>query len=314
MAAFFNGVSAVIVLIMLMSLGYILGLVGWISPAEKKFISRFTINVAVPANCIVSLLNNLDRDGLVHALVPLLSGTVSIGLTLLLGALVAKGMKLPQNRWGVFAAMVGTSNTTFVGLPVTIQIFGAAAVPNLMIYYLPSATLLQTVAVMMIEASGSKEKKKLTLGVILKKIFTKAPIIGICIGLTLLITGLYPPALVKTAMTYVGNTVVPLAMVYCGYVVYEVGLKNLRFYRGIPTMLVLRLAVSPLICLAVCSLLGVEGVYRGVFTVVSALPVVSQIPVMSGEYGADETYAATGACLSMLGCFLTIPILMALLG
>ena len=34
---------------------------------------------------------------------------------------------------------------------------------------------------------------------------------------------------------------------------------------------------------------------------------------MAGAYGADEEYAATGACLSMLGCFLTIPVLMLIL-
>ena len=50
-----------------------------------------------------------------------------------------------------------------------------------------------------------------------------------------------------------------------------------------------------------------------VFIVESALPVVSQITVMAGAYGADEEYAATGACLSMLGCFLTIPVLMVIL-
>jgi hypothetical protein len=42
--------------------------------------------------------------------------------------------------------------------------------------------------------------------------------------------------------------------------------------------------------------------------------VVSQVTVMAGAYGADEEYAATGACLSILGCFVTLPILMLILG
>ena len=314
MSGFFNGVSAVIVLILLMGLGYLLGLLGWIGPAEKKFISRFTINVGVPVNCVVNLLNNLDREHLAEVLIPLLSGTVSIALTLVLGAVVAKAMGLPLHRWGVFAAMTGTSNTTFVGLPVIIQLFGSGAVPLLMVYYLPSSALLQTAGVMLVEASGSGKHQKMTLRLLLQKIFTKAPIIGITVGLTLLISGLRPPELVMTAMGYVSGTVVPMAMVYCGYVVCEVGLRNLRLYRGIPTMLLLRLGISPLICLGVCALLGVDGLYRSVFTVAAALPVVSQIPVMSGEYGADETYAAAGFCLSMLGCFVTLPVLMYFLG
>ena len=80
-----------------------------------------------------------------------------------------------------------------------------------------------------------------------------------------------------------------------------------------PTMLIIRLIISPLICAAFCTLGGVSGLAMRVFIVESALPVVSQITVMAGAYGADEEYAATGACLSMLGCFFTIPVLMLIL-
>ena len=63
-----------------------------------------------------------------------------------------------------------------------------------------------------------------------------------------------------------------------------------------------------------CRLFGVTGFAHDVFVVESALPVVSQITVMAGAYGADERYAATGATLSTIGCFFTIPVLMVLLG
>lgn len=46
----------------------------------------------------------------------------------------------------------------------------------------------------------------------------------------------------------------------------------------------------------------------------SALPVVSQVTVMAGDFGADDKYAATGATLSTLACFITIPVLMVLMG
>ena len=79
-------------------------------------------------------------------------------------------------------------------------------------------------------------------------------------------------------------------------------------------LLVLRLVGAPVICVAFCSLFGVTGLARDVFVVESALPVVSQITVMAGAYGADEKYAATGSCLSIFCSFITLPILMLLLG
>ena len=60
--------------------------------------------------------------------------------------------------------------------------------------------------------------------------------------------------------------------------------------------------------------MGMEGLPLKVFVVESALPVVSQVTVMAGAYGADEEYAAIGACLSILASFVSIPILMLILG
>ena len=130
----------------------------------------------------------------------------------------------------------------------------------------------------------------------------------------LLVLGLRPPELVMRFASQISGSVTPLALIYCGYIVYEVGLKNLRFLQGMPTMLVIRLIISPLICAAFCMLGGVSGLAMRVFIVESALPVVSQITVMAGAYGADDRYAAIGATLSTVGCVITIPILMLVLG
>ena len=44
--------------------------------------------------------------------------------------------------------------------------------------------------------------------------------------------------------SYISGSVTPLALIYCGFIVYEVGLRNLKLLPGLPTMLVLRLAVA----------------------------------------------------------------------
>lgn len=313
MTSFFNAVSAVLMLFLLMAVGYLLGRKKWLTASEKKFLSRFVVNVAVPANCVVSMLDNLDRSELVHAVVPVAAGTVSICLTLVLGAVMAQALKLPRSRWGVFTAMVGTSNTIFVGLPVTIELFGAAGVPSLMLYFLPSATLTQTVVVALIERAGAAQSEKQSVKDMALELLTKPPVVGILAGILLVAVDQRPPDLIMNFLGYISSTVTPLALIYCGFVMYEVGLSKLRLLPGLPLMLFLRLIISPMLCYGVCRLFGVTGMDLGVFTVIAALPVVSQIPVMAGDFGADEEYAATGACLSMLGCFLTLPILMLIL-
>ena len=73
MEGFFNALSASLVLLMLMSVGYFMGRLGWMSAQEKSFVSKYIINIAVPCNCLVGLLENLDRDSLTQAGVMLLS-------------------------------------------------------------------------------------------------------------------------------------------------------------------------------------------------------------------------------------------------
>ena len=174
--------------------------------------------------------------------------------------------------------------------------------------------ITQSLVVLLVERSGTTVPRKLRLWDVVRDIFTKPPILGVLTGVLLLVMDLRPPEQVMKFSQYIGDTVTPLALMYCGFIVYEVGLRNLRFLKGIPTMLVIRLVISPIICLGMCTLTGITGLARSVFIVESALPVVTQITVMAGAYGADEEYAATGACMSMLGCFFTIPVLMLLLG
>jgi hypothetical protein len=210
--------------------------------------------------------------------------------------------------------MAGTSNTLFIGLPLSTQLFGDVCIPYVMVYYLSSALLTQSLVVLLVERSGTVKSKGLGLPGLLKDVFTKPPILGVLTGAVCLALDFRPPELFMKFSNYMSGTVTPLALIYCGFIVYEVGLKNLRFLRGHPTMLIIRLFIAPLICAGVCALAGIGGLARKVFIVEAALPVVTQITVMAGAYGADEEYAAVGSCLSMLGCFFTIPVLMLILG
>lgn len=314
MAGFFNAVSACLVVLLLMAVGYFMGVKGWMTAAEKNFLSRFIINIAVPANCIVGLLNNLDRADLARAGVQMLSVLLGVGITLLLSMGAASLLRLPRERWGVFATMAGLSNVLFIGIPVCTQLFGEACVPYVMLYYLGNTTFLQSVGILLVERSGDRGRQPGGPGRFLRDIFTKPPILGVLLAITLLLLDVTPPGPVMRFAGYISSTVSPLALIYGGFIVYEVGLKNLRFLRGLPTMLVIRLAVAPVICWGCCRLFGLEGLVRNVFLVESALPVVSQVTVMAGAYGADEEYAATGTCLSIFGCFVTLPILMLMIG
>ena len=310
MAEFLNAVSAVFVIFLIMMVGYLLGHLGWLTPSEKRFLSQYVVNIAVPVNCIVSLLDHFRREELMGAGVMLLASACVAALTLLLSAGAAALLKLPRNRWGVFVAMAGLPNTLFIGMPMITQLFGEVGLPYMMTYYLATSCFTQTAGVILVERAGAKESGSHDPLTMLADLLKKPPVVGVIAAVIMLVLDLRLPAVLMKAAGYISNTVTPLALIYCGFILYEVGLKNLRLLPGLPWMLLIRLILSPVICLGICMLFGITGLNRSVFIVMAALPVVTQVTVMAGAYGADEEYAATGASLSMLGIFITIPVLM----
>ena len=77
--------------------------------------------------------------------------------------------------------------------------------------------------------------------------------------------------------------------------------------------MIFRFLLVPGVSFALCALLGIEGLARSVLLVETAMPVVTQTVVAAADYGADEQFAAQGAALSTLACFVVIPVLMLIL-
>lgn len=315
MTSFFDAVSAVSLLLMLMGTGYFMGHRGWMGKGEKAFLGKFILYIAVPANCVTGILNHINMD-LLHSVGPMVGvAFISVGGTLLLSVITARCLKIPKNQSGIFSAMAGLSNVIFIGLPVTTQIFGEAGVPYLMVYYLANTTFLQTAGMLLVQQSGQGQRvKKQPITIFLKNFLLKPPIIAIVASIFMMVMSIRPYPIFMRYAEYISGTVSPLALIYCGFILYEVGIKNMRPMRGHMTALVLRLVIAPVICWGIAVTMGMSGLALGVFVLVSGLPSPSQIPVFAGTFGADEKYAATGACLSVFGCCITVPIIMMFIG
>ena len=309
MAAFMNSISVVTLLFLLMGVGYFLGKIGWIDGRVKKFLSLFVVNVCVPANCLTGILNNMTHEDLLASWKYVLVAAASILINLVIAITAAHFLRLPRSRGGVFIAQSFLANTIFIGVPVCTQLFGDVSIPYLMMYYLASTTFNQSLAMLLVSHAGTGGAKKITPAGLLHDIVTKPPIIGIIVSVCCLVIGYRPPALIMNFAKYLTNCVTPLALIYCGYIIYDLGLKNLKLMRGIPTMLFLRFPVAALVCYACCRLAGMSGLMLQVFVIEASLPVVTQITVMAGAYGADEKYCATGTIISYFLMFVTLPVI-----
>ena len=223
MESFLHAVTSVTIILLLTATGYFCAVRGWMSPQAKRFISRFTMSVAVPCMCVYGLTNNLTHELLAESpgflLVPFLSTVGAFLLSLLVGML----LKLPRRRLGVFMMMCSVSNAIFIGLPMCTELFGETCTPYVMLYYLVNTSFVQLVGLSLVRwagESGGFDRR------MLKKFLTTPAVLGVFLGLFLVWFNLRLPPLVMSYCKYMNNLVTPLALLLTGYIIHELGLKS----------------------------------------------------------------------------------------
>ena len=310
MEGFLHAVASVTLILLLTATGYFCAAKGWMSPQAKAFISKFTLSVAVPCMILYGFKKDLTKELLLHSgsflLVPLLSTLALLFLSLLVGRL----LKLPRRKLGVFMMMCSVSNAIFIGLAMCTELFGDTCTPYVMLYYLVNTSFTQLVFLSLVRWSGESGGFSLHM---LKKFLTTPAVIAVFIGMALVWSEVELPSLVMSYCRYMNNLVTPLALLLTGYIIHDIGLKNVRLDRDLGIAMIFRFLLAPALSVALCRAFGVTGLAHDVLIVETAMPVVTQTVVAAAEYGADEEFAAQGAALSTIACFVVIPVLMLIL-
>lgn len=310
MAQLANSLGAVALILLMAAVGYVCGMAGWVKREHKEFIVKLIINVCVPLMCFNNFFTSISLSMLQDAGTLFLIAILGMCCTVLLAFLLAKLLRVEQARFGGFVVMCALSNSLFVGLPMCLELFGPAATPYVMIYYIVNTTFFWT-AGRFILSYGAKAAAPFSFKGAIKGVFNP-PFVSLILSALLLLLGFKPPELLLSFSKYMSNLVTPLSLLYVGFVIYEKGLKRLRLDLPMAGVLAMRFAVAPLITFGFCAAFGIIGIQRGVFTLEAAMPVMIQSVVVASSVGADEAYQATGLTLTTLACFVAVPLLMLL--
>lgn len=311
METFVNSLESVAIVFLLTALGYFCAARGWMDQTAKKFVNKFLTHVSIPLMCVYELTSRLDRGTVLESL-PLIGASFAALLLTLLLAVVLDRLLLhvERTRKGIFLMMCPTTNSLFIGLAMCTQIFGDAAIPHVMIFYMADTLMIQLVCQPLVRRYGTLQAgKRLSVLDILKT----PTVIGVLLGVIgVLLNVQLPYVLGQTAM-YVGRTNTPLALLLTGYIIYDTGLKNLKIDRDQLAVILFRFVVCPAAAFGLALVLGLSGLMRNVLILEAAMPVLSMSVVYASAYGADERFAAQGSALTTLGCFIIIPLIVLIL-
>ena len=329
-----NSLASVAIVMCIVAVGWLFAHKGYIRREHKGLMTKLIINAGMPALVMSNILGSLDLDSLGNPLMLIGIPVLSMATTLAIGLILAAVFKPSPARRGGFIVMCAFSNSIFVGLPMNTGLFGDAAVPYVMIFYMVNTTFFWTVGNYLINKSGAAARGETVrpgFGKSLKKLLSP-PLIALSIAIPLLVMEyllrknagfmaafeassaygvitLVQRSFVKMC-GYVGNIVTPLALLYIGSALHEYGFKSLKPDRDMLLSIAVRFIAAPATMLLLCRLLGLGGVGSGVFVVEAAMPVMTQAVVLAASCDADESFVAAGMCITTLGCFILVPILM----
>ena len=311
MDIFLKSISGILVILGMILVGFVIGEKGWFDDKSRGLLAKLVTQVALPCYMLYTITQRFTAADLLKMLPALRFPALSMVILLGIATAVARIFAVRQDRRGLFISMFFNSNTIFVGLPINQALFGDDSIPYVLIYYMCNTTFFWTLGTYLIQRDGEGEAR-FDLKTSLKKVFSP-PLMGFLLGLVLVMLQIKLPAFLASDLQYLGNLTTPLSMIFIGLSVSHVGVKQLVLGKDQLLILLGRFLVAPLLMATIVYWVPLPSLMKQVFIIQSAMPVMTNAPVVASLCGADSDYAAVMVTETTLATMVVIPILMLLM-
>lgn len=311
MDIFLRSISGILVILGMILVGFVIGEKGWFDDKSRGLLAKLVTQVALPCYMLYTITQRFTAADLLIMLPALRFPALSMVILLGIATGVARIFAVRQDRRGLFISMFFNSNTIFVGLPINQALFGDASIPYVLIYYMCNTTFFWTLGTYLIQRDGEGEAQ-FDLKTSLKKVFSP-PLMGFILGLVMVMLQIKLPAFLASDLQYLGNLTTPLSMIFIGLSVSHVGVKQLVLGKDQLLILLGRFLVAPLLMATIVYWVPLPSLMKQVFIIQSAMPVMTNAPVVARLYGADSDYAAVMVTETTLATMVVIPFLMLLM-
>ena len=315
MKIFITSIESIIPIIAIIVLGYILQNRGWFGENFGANLSRLIMNIALPASIFVSVMKYLTFDKLLTLSEGLIYTFGAFVLTYILAYICVKLFNVRMGRRGTMINTFVNANTIFIGLPLNIALFGNEALPYFLIYYITNTISTWTLGIYLMTSDSKSGKNKASSKFDWKKLMPP-PLIGFLVSLVFLIFKIPIPDFATSTLTYIGNIVTPLSLIYIGITLAKAGLKTIKFDRDTIITLIGRFILGPVVMFAILSLTtkNMPTEEFKTFVVQSAAPALAVLPILTSQGNGDVEFSTNVVTLSTILFIVVVPIVVSLLG
>ncbi len=304
MNTFWTVLGAVLPIFLLIGIGLLIRKLDWLTEEADQSLLRVNINVLLPCLIFDAATGNPALARLDNLLLAPMVGFVTMALGVGLGWLLGRRL-LPGSLTAArtFAVSVGLYNYGYVPLPLTLLLFGKETAGVLFVHNVGVEIGIWTLGVMLLSGRGPGANWRQILN---------APLIAILSAVVLNACRAegYLPAVLLTAIHWLGGCAVPMALVLIGAVIAD-HLPEFHSASGWRTMIaaiLLRNGLLPVAFLALAAVLPASGELKRVMLLQAAMPSAVFPILLARHYGGDPPTAMRVVIATSLAGLLTIPV------
>ena len=287
---------------------FLLILVGWGVRRAGLFtdevttgVSRFLVNVALPALVIDSMQLPFDpalaREG---AAIALAGGAYFAG-AILFALVFPRLIRARPDERAVFSFLVVFANTGFMGYPVVNAIWGEQAVFLAAIYNLLFSLLIFTVGVLLLTGGTAGWKN------VSPRVLLSPGIVSVAVGLALFFLSVDLPEVIGGPIAMLGGLTTPLSMIVIGALLARLEPRTIFGNARVYLYAAVRLLALPLAALVLLRPFVADPLVLGVCVVLAAMPGATNAALFAEEYGVNPEFASQSVFITTLFCIVTIP-------
>lgn len=293
----------ILILFVFILIGWLLKHFNIVEKGAARNISKLEMWVFMPALIIKSFSSNFTVEQLSSKMTVLLAGIIVTAVTFVIALWLGKVFGTDKLTKNIYAYSFVIPNTSYVGYPLALAVFGEVFQCDFITFTLPMWVLMYTWGMFVLTG-----QEKISF-----KTFNNPTIWSLVIGIALGLLGVKIPEMPMTIITNASNCMAPCAMLLAGIVLGKQSLKaafgNGRAYVAS----LIRLIAIPAVVCAIMMVLKVDTYLIQVTGMVLCMPMGLNSIVFPESMGQDSSAGASTVIISHVMGIVTIPLVTMLL-
>ncbi len=288
------------VIFAMIAVGYAARRKGVLDAHLQMGLSHIVLVIAMPALVLSSASVSYTADRLNNILLVFGCALAYYLLSIPLSHLIARMLRLSDDRIRVFVNLTVFANVGFLGYPI-ISIF----LPETGVFY---SVFFNIVFQLFIFTYGSSLMARTKMQNPIK-LLRDANVLSAIVMVLLFAFQIKLPAPVQETLSILGGLCTPLSMLVIGSMLAQINLKEMFTDLSLYIMTALRLLLIPAVGLVALRLFGASAEIATVVTIMLAMPAGTTVAIFGERYDCDPLMCSKGIVLSTLFSLVSIPII-----